>query len=268
MPFSRADTLAAAQQSLHKAAAHDRAGWLDLFAATAAVEDPVGSRAHRGRDQLNRFYRTFIEPRRITAHPRRDIVAGMTVIRDVTLEVVMSPSVTMLIPAYLRYDLDPVDLRITRLQAYWELPAMVGQFLRSGVGAAPAGVRLSSALLRNQGVRGTAGFLSGFRSVGSRGKRSFARFLADAADGDEISVRRRLPGSAPIRDGAQGPISRAALSSRLAGASADKLVVAGRHVVATVARDGHHAVLIAGLAAPRFAVTGLRYYADDGAARG
>jgi hypothetical protein len=144
MAFSRADTLAAAQQSLHKAAAHDRAGWLDLFAATALVEDPVGSRAHRGREQLDRFYRTFIAPRQITAHPRRDIVAGTTVIRDITLEVAMSPTVTMLIPAYLRYDLDPVDLRITRLQAYWELPAMVGQFLRAGVGATAA-VRICGA---------------------------------------------------------------------------------------------------------------------------
>jgi Nuclear transport factor 2 (NTF2) domain len=264
MAFSRADMLAAAQQSLLKAAANDRAGWLDLFAATALIEDPVGSRAHRGREQMDRFYRTFIAPRQITAHSRRDIVTGTTVIRDVTLEVVMSPSVTMLIPAYLRYDLDPVDLRITRLRAYWELPAMVGQFLRAGVGAAPAGARLSSALLRNQGVRGTAGFLLGFRGVGRRGKRNFARFLADAACGDEIAVRRRLPGSAPIRDGAHGRISRTALSSLLAGASTDKLVVAGRHVVATVERDGHHGVLIAGLAAPRYTVTGLRYYADDG----
>ncbi|MGA5465530.1 nuclear transport factor 2 family protein [Mycobacterium sp. NPDC050041] len=263
MPFSRADTLAAARQSLHKAAAHDRAGWLDLFAATALVEDPVGSRPHRGRDQLDRFYETFIAPRQITAHPRRDIVAGTTVVRDATLEVVMSPSVTMMIPAYLRYDLDPVDLRIIRLQAYWELPAMVGQFLRAGPGAVPAGARLSSALLRNQGARGTVGFLTGFRGVGGRGKRSFARFLADAHAGDEIAVRRRLPGPAPTRDGARGPIPRAALSNLLAAGASDKLVVAGRHAVASVERDGRHGVLIASLAAPRYTVTGLQYFADD-----
>ena len=81
-------------------------------------------------------------------------------------------------------------------------------------------------------------------------------------------MRRRLPGSAPIHDGAQGPISRAALSSRLAGATTDKLVVAGRHVVATVERDGRHAVLIAGLAAPAHTVAGLRYYTDDDATSG
>ena len=47
---------------------------------------------------------------------------------------------------------------------------MVGQFLRGGVRAVPAGVQLSKLLLRNQGLAGTLGFLSGFGGMGSGGK--------------------------------------------------------------------------------------------------
>src|SRR5690349_17319027 len=132
MAFTPADLLAAARQSLQAAGARDRDGWVGLFAEGGRVEDPVGSRPHRGARQIGRFYDTFIGPRQITFHRDVDIVAGATVIRDLELEVAMG-TVTMHIPAYLRYALTP-NLWITELQAYWELPAMVGQFLRAGAG--------------------------------------------------------------------------------------------------------------------------------------
>lgn len=138
MAFTPADRLAAARQSLLAAGARDREGWVGLFADGGRVEDPVGSRPHRGAGQIGRFYDTFIGPRQITFHPALDIVAGATVIRDLELDVAMG-AVTMRIPAYLRYVLTP-GLRIAELQAYWELPGMVVQYLRAGFAALPAGL--------------------------------------------------------------------------------------------------------------------------------
>src|SRR5699024_5462098 len=116
------------------------------------------------------------------------------VVRDLELEVRMSDAVTMRIPAVLRYDLASTggELKITRLQAFWELPLMVNRFLRAGPAAPPVGAALSVALLRNQGLTGTGGFLAGFRSAGRSGRREFVGFLTDAGAGDEVAVRRRL----------------------------------------------------------------------------
>ena len=78
----------------------------------------------------------------------------------------------MTIPAFLRYDLREVngEWKIAMLRAYWELPSMMLQFLRNGVSAVPATIQLSQGLIRNQRLRGTAGFAAGFRRVGSRHK--------------------------------------------------------------------------------------------------
>src|SRR5271166_6521649 len=85
----------------------------------------------------------------------------------------MAASVTMMIPAVLRYDLRATDSgwQISRLRAYWELPAMIAQFLARGARSLPASMQLSSALLRNQRLGGTAGFLAAVRGPRRRGKR-------------------------------------------------------------------------------------------------
>ena len=57
-------------------AAHDRSGWMDLFALYAMVEDPVGGAPHhsggfdrrsgrRGHTVLGRFYDTYIAPNQV-----------------------------------------------------------------------------------------------------------------------------------------------------------------------------------------------------------
>ncbi|WP_409180859.1 nuclear transport factor 2 family protein [Amycolatopsis sp. VS8301801F10] len=59
-----------ASQALHAAVRRkDKAAWLDLFAADALVEDPVGpsqfdpeGRGHRGRDALSAFWDQAIAP--------------------------------------------------------------------------------------------------------------------------------------------------------------------------------------------------------------
>src|SRR6202048_3201784 len=185
MAFTRADMLAAVERSPEAAGAHDRDGWVGLFTANGRVEDPVGSQPHQGTAEIARFYDTFIGPRDITFHRDVDIVVGTTVIRDLELEVRMSSTLTMRIPTYLRYDVEDHagELNVAALQAFWELPAMVGQFLRSGVRALPAGAALAKALLTNQGLAGSLGFLSGLSGIGSGGQGLFTRVLDDACGG-------------------------------------------------------------------------------------
>lgn len=269
MAFTRTELLEAVERSPEAAGAHDRAGWVGLFTADGVVEDPVGSRPHCGRHELERFYDTFIGPRDIAFHRDVDVVVGTTVIRNLELEVAMSSAVTMRIPAYLRYDLaaENGEVKITRLQAFWQLPSMVGQFLRNGLRSLPAGGSLTLALLRNQGPAGAAGFVSGFRGVGASGRRQFAGFLADARAGDEVAVRRRLARTASIRLGDAEPLAASDLLARLAGARTHKLIAAGNSVVAAVEQDDNHAVLIADVDPKPFAVKSLRYFTESTADR-
>jgi hypothetical protein len=120
MAFSRSDMLAAAEGSLAAAGARDRDGWIGLFTQDGPVEDPVGSRPHRGTAAIGRFYDTFIGPREIRSHPDVDIVVGATVIRDLQLEVKMASTLTMRIPGYLCYGLENHndELKIAALQAF------------------------------------------------------------------------------------------------------------------------------------------------------
>jgi hypothetical protein len=145
----------------------------------------VGSRPHVGRSQIERFYDTFIGPREITFHRDLDIVSGTSVIRDLTLEVGMGSGVRLMNPVFLRYDLHQAggDWRITRLRAYWELSTLLGQFIRHWVRSLPASLALSTGLLRNQGLRGTTGFLSGLRGAGRRGK----HLLEDALSAGQLA---------------------------------------------------------------------------------
>jgi hypothetical protein len=266
MAFTRADMLAAVERSPEAAGVHDRDGWVGLFTADGRVEDPVGSRPHQGTVAIERFYDTFIGPRDITFHRDVDIVVGTTVIRDLELEVKMASTLTMRIPTYLRYDLEDHDgdLNVAALQAFWELPAMVGQFLRSGVRAVPAGAELSRALLTNQGLAGTLGFLSGFGGVGSGGKRLFGRFLDDACGGDEVGMRRRLAGQADISRGDDLQLSAADLLRHLSGARWRKLIGSGHAVAAATERAGQRSVIFAEVGAEPAALTRIRVFSEVG----
>jgi hypothetical protein len=255
------EMLAAVERSPEAAGAHDRDGWVRLFEANGRIEDPVGSRPHVGRPQIERFYDTFIGPRDITFHRRADVVVGSTVVRDLTLEVQMGTSVTMMIPAFLRYDLDD-SLNIARLQAFWELPAMVWQFARSGAGAVPAGLQLARALLRNQGLPGTVGFLTGFSGLTSRGKRHLAGLLDDACAGDQVAVKRRLI-DAQLTIGDDDRIGTSELVALLHGARWDGMVRAGHCVVARVKRDGRHLVIFGEIETRPTRIRAVRVFADD-----
>jgi len=259
---TRAELLALVERSPAATGAHDRDAWVGLFTPGGRVEDPVGSSPHVGRAAIERFYDTFIGPRDITFHRDTDIVVGRTVVRDVDLEVSMADSLVMRIPAYLRYDVETSDgeLRIARLQAHWELPAMVVQFARAGLAAVPAGLSLSRGLLMNQRLAGTVGFMSGFRGVGARGKRHLTAFLDDACAGDEVAVRRRLSDGVHITLGDDDRLATSELVSRLAGSQFRKLIAAGDTVAAGIEADGRRQVLIAEMRSGPLAIARIRLF--------
>jgi hypothetical protein len=239
--------LVAVERSPEAAAAHDRAGWVGLFTTDGRVEDPVGSRPHEGPVQIGRFYDTFIGPRDIVFHRDLDVVRGSAVVRDLELEVAMGPAVTMTIPAILRYDLREVDgeWKIARLRAYWELPSMMLQFLRNGPSAVPASIQLSQGLIRNQRLRGTLGFVTGFHRSGSRHKRLVDTFVSAVARGDKFAALRTLSSAATMTFGDDDAVDIADLVAQLNGASATKLIGAGPTVAASITSAHGRGILFA-----------------------
>lgn len=265
VPLDRERLLAAVERSPRAAAAHDRAGWIGLFSDDGRVEDPVGSRPHVGQAQIGRFYDTFIGPRDITFHRDLDIVFGTAVLRDLELEVAMGAAVTMHIPALLRYDLREAngDWRIARLRAYWELPAMMRQFLRTGSRAAAPAVQLSRGLLANQGLRGSLGFLAGFRRAGARHKRLTEAFLGAVAANDEAGALRTLSSTAAMTLGdpeGGDRLDAAELVGRLEGVSWTKMIGAGNTVAVSVSTAHGRGILFADVAWPRNAIDAVRYF--------
>jgi len=263
MGATRTNLLATAQRSLAAAGAHDRTGWIGLFTADGCVEDPVGSAPHRGQVAIGQFYDTFIGPRAIAHHPHVDLVVGCTVVRDLELEIQMASNLTMRVPTYIRYDLraDRDELRVAALSAYWELPTMIRQFVRGGVGSVPAGIALGRNMFTNQGLSGSLGFLSGFRGLGTGGRGLFARFLDEVCGGDEISVRR-FATDIPITLGDTEPLTTSDLVKHLSGGSWHKLIRSGRAVAARVDRAGRHSVVFGDLATDRVAITRIRVFSE------
>ena len=141
---------------------------------------------------------------------------------------------------------------------------MVGQFLRSGVRAVPAGAELAKALLTNQGLAGTLGFLGGFGGMGTGGKGLFARFLDDACGGDEVGMRRRLAGQVAISSGDDLQLGAADLLRHLSGARWRKLIASGHAVVAATERAGQRSVIFAEVGAEPAALKRIRVFSEAG----
>ncbi|MCP9620609.1 hypothetical protein FOH10_24625 [Nocardia otitidiscaviarum] len=231
-----AQLLATVEASPKAVAAHDRSAWVDLFAEGAGVEDPVGSRPHRGRAALERFYDTFIAPNDIAFEVDHDVVCGMTVFRDLTIHTTMSTGVTLPVPMHLRYDIAEGDggLRIAALRAHWELPGMITRLLGAGVPGMRAGMKLGPQLIGNQGVGGALGFLRALGGVGSGGKRAAARLLDAAGRGDATGVRTVLAPVARLEWPVGDRMSVDDFAVRATGLRWRKPIAAGRTVTATV----------------------------------
>ncbi|OBI89119.1 nuclear transport factor 2 family protein [Mycobacterium asiaticum] len=254
--------LAAVERSPQAVSVHDRTAWVAVFTDDARVEDPVGSSPHVGHDEIYRFYDTFIGPRDIKFHRDLDIVHGPAVLRDLQLEVGMGAGVTMHIPAFLRYDLRDVDgeWKVAHLRAYWELPAMMLQFLKTGPRALSPGLGLARGLLGNQGPRGTVGFMTGFRRAGTRHKKLVEDFLTAVARGDKSAAVAALSSTGPITLGDDDPLDLAELSDRLRSASTGKVIGAGPAVVASVASDQGRGILFADVTRRGDQINEIRYF--------
>jgi len=187
------------------------------------------------------------------------------VVRDLELEVRMASTLTMRVPIFIRYDLrtDHDELRIAALSAYWELPAMIGGFARGGLGAVPAGIALGRAMLANQGLSGSIGFLSGFQGTGSGGTALFARLLDEACGGDEIGVRR-LAADIPVTFGDTDPLTTSDLVKYLSGGTWHKLIRSGRAFAARVEREGSRTVVIGELRSDSLAISRIRLFGEIG----
>lgn len=187
--FSSGQCLAVVERSPAAVSVHDKDAWLGIFAMDAIVEDPVGSRPHvsgikgggtpRGpNDVLGRFYETFIAPNGIRFHVDRDIVCGLHVVRDLTLEIAMSSEVTVRVPMHLLYELQEQcgELRVSRLAAHWELRPMLQQQMAFSWPHLKVGVASAWRMLRFLGVGGIAGFMRASSSVGAAGKQRVKQF--------------------------------------------------------------------------------------------
>lgn len=253
---NRDDLLATVELSPAAVSVHDRDAWVRVFTADGRVEDPVGSSPHIGHDQIYRFYDTFIGPRDIKFHRDLDIVNGQSVLRDLELEVGMGSGVTMFIPAFLRYDLREVsgEWNVARLRAYWELPAMMLQFMKTGSRALTPGVGLARGLLGNQGARGTVGFMTGFRRAGARHKRLVESFLRAVMRGDTVSSTARITLADDDR------LDAAELREQLSGASWTKVIGAGSTVAVSVASERGRGILFADVNWRGNEIVAIRYF--------
>jgi Nuclear transport factor 2 (NTF2) domain len=263
MAAVNAELLAVVERSPAATDVHDRTGWLGLFSVDARVEDPYGSRAHVGIEEIGRFYDTFVAPRQIIFHRDVDLAVGPAVVRDLMLEIVMGAGVTLNVPMHLRYDLRPSDgdWQIERLRAHWELPTMVGQMLRQGTKTLPVALRLGGELLRNQGIGGTAGFAVGLRRPGRRQKGCAETLLDAAVAGDELTARRVLTCGAVVSIGDDDPIAVGEFVDRLRGGRWLTLIAAGDTVSASVSTPSGRGVVFCEMARATRGITGVRYFA-------
>ncbi len=256
------ELLAVVERSPAATSTHDRSAWVGMFSADARVEDPYGSRPHTGREQIGRFYDTFIAPRQIIFHRDIDVAVGRTVVRDLMLEIVMAAGVTLNVPMHLRYDLEEFggDWQVSRLRAHWELPTMVAEMLRQGAKSVPVSLRMGGHLLRNQGIGGTAGFLLGFRRPGRRERRCVKAFLAAVVDGDELTARRALSGGMSIGD--ETPITVSEFVDRLRGGRWSKVIAAGDTVSASISAPSGRGVIFCETSGAATGVRRVRYFGE------
>jgi len=192
--------LRAARMSPEIANRHDEAAWLALYTDDAVVEDPFGtpvcqrgarSRGRGGKDDLERFYATFIARTSIRVEERLDLVVGDTVVRDVVLHVVLPGGGRASIPAFLEYDLDASNgaLRVRRMRAYWDARrngrAMMAQGLRGKLTALLSAARL----LRHFGRDGTRRYVEGTRrGIRREGPAIVRELVAALAAGDRAAL--------------------------------------------------------------------------------
>ena len=250
--ISEADCLALVELSPTAVAVHDKSAWMDIFASCSLVEDPVGSSPHicgiydrrqgyRSKDKLSHFYDTFIAPNQVRFHIDRDIVSGLHVMRDLTIEIIMSPQITVHVPVHLLYELtlEGDELKVFRLAAHWELWPMLRQQMAAGWPFAKVGSASAYRMLRHLGVGGMAGFLRALSSVGTAGKQQLALFARYLKDGDATGLAMLFinPGVKIALPHGASPVSIYECAAQGGDMQFDKVLAAGNIVSATMVYD-------------------------------
>jgi ketosteroid isomerase-like protein len=250
--------LAHVAQSPQRCAAHDKDGWLALFADDAEINDPVGSRPHRGRREIGNFYETFIAPNRLRFDVEHDIVVGMTVMRDLTLTSTMATGLAIPVPMHLRYDLsdDAGVLKIRRLFAHWELREMLSQQMASLDGIRTS-FQLTPRMLRYQGVAGVLGFMRGLGGHGPAGRATASTVLAAFAAGDVRAAGAFLAADCAVEVPSGHTGTADELAATLRNMQWRKLIGAGDFVSATVQVGARRGVVVLRFTAPA-RITGLQ----------
>ncbi len=180
-------------------AEHDKAGWLNLFAHGATVQDPVGTAVNRkgtpsakgtGEDQLGAFYDTFIAPSEISFTVYQDIVVGNEVIRDVTIHTRLSTGASIDVPTYIRYRTTQEDgsLKLDSLEAHWQLLDLSLQVLKQGLLGCQTMLTMSWRMFENQGIQGLLSFSKGMLvGIFKRGPKTLNQFSNTLRARDEKS---------------------------------------------------------------------------------
>lgn len=189
--FSEEEKINHINKSPNAVAVHDKQAWLSIFADGAMVEDPVGSKPHFNNpadpnNPVSKFYDTFIAPNEIIFHVDNDYVSNMSVVRDLSV-VTRMQGVEVTVPMHLLYELTERDgeLKIKRLAAHWELLPMVSVLFKNGLSAVPVMFSLSARMMKNQGIGGAIGFMSGVGKLAGKGKKLAEQFLLAFNSGNE-----------------------------------------------------------------------------------
>ncbi len=189
--FTRDDKLNTVLKSPKAVAVHDKNAWMGIFARYNIVEDPVGAPPHVsgvfdarsgvcGNGPLGRFYDCFIAPRDLSFHVDRDIVCGASVVRDMTIEIRMSPKLTLHVPMHAHYELveEGGELKVQHLSAHWELAQALKQQMSFGLESLVVGLKLGQRMVSDLGFGGMMRFMAGVFNIGQAGKDRVQAFVA------------------------------------------------------------------------------------------
>jgi hypothetical protein len=171
----RDEVLALVRSSPTFVGAHDKPGWLGIFAGQHVVEDPVGARPVRSEvpGALARFWDTFIAPNQIVFEVAQDWVDGFDVARDATIVTTLRPGVVVRTPAHLLYQTayDDGVLKVRRMAAHWEPLPVYLQLMRPTPAHVAAAVDQFIHMFRTLGIGASLQFVGAARHLGRRRKR-------------------------------------------------------------------------------------------------
>jgi hypothetical protein len=181
---------------------HDREGWLNLFSASAIVEDPVGAGMNRkgkdmrkGKDGLGRFYDIFIAPNSIRFTVHQNIVIGNEMVRDVAIQTVLPNGAVTVVAAYLIYHIveEGGQPKIENLRAHWDFTGNAMTLLKkNGFKGTTAATAQFATMIKIQGMKRVIEYCGAmYKGIRGNGNKSVAA-LADAMNAKDEAALMKL----------------------------------------------------------------------------